>query len=141
MTDAIAPLTDKEVNQRVTDVLLFYPERIGEFETFIADLSVQVWEKRRLLVAAELDAQINAVATGGDMKVRELERKQAVQKDATCQALQAEITNLENMLAAQEATLKGYSKKFQGAIALAELQAARLLSTYCLNKAKEQNGH
>lgn len=131
MTEAAPQLRDKEINQTITSQLLALPEEMYGLESTLGVMRQTLGNHRRDLEDAELEAQINAVLDGKNEEARKLQRAKAVSESPAVKAKRAELTEVEFQIVQTEADLKRLARQFQGAIALAELQAAR---TYLMSK-------
>lgn len=118
-------LRDKEVNQLITGQILDLPEEMFGLESTLGVMRQTLSNARRDVEDAELEAQINAVVDGKNEEARKVQRAKAVAESAAVKAKRAELSEIEFQIVQTEADLKKLSRQFQGAIALAELQAAR----------------
>lgn len=125
MTDLIA-LTDKDLTARITGDLLSLPELLFESETLLQNLRADIRVAEKALAEAELDAQINAPATGKNAEERKLQMAQAVSAHPRARELRQTLTDLQMTLAQAEIANKKIVRQWQAATALCEMQAAKI---------------
>ena len=119
-------MTDKERTQEIFESINALPDLIADAENQMVSLrhsmSAAVAERED----AELNVMINAVIDGKNEAARKLQQQQAVAESVEVKAATSVVHELENSIAVQEVLVKHLIKRWQGAMALAELQAAHL---------------
>lgn len=118
--------TDKELMARITADLLSLPDELRRVESLSAQFRAELSAAKAALADAELAAQINAVPDGKNAETRKLQTDKAIHDDPTTQAARARVYELESALSAAEVDAKGLSRQWSAALALAELQAAKI---------------
>jgi hypothetical protein len=119
-------MTDKELTERIFADLIRLPAEIRAVELDIVDLRSTLNAAKNDLENAELDARINAVIDGKNETARKQQADIAITNSSAVRNARTKIAATENELAAREVETKTLSKQWQGAMAMAELQAARL---------------
>jgi hypothetical protein len=129
-------MSDKELAARIVSDLLQTPDELRQMESLHVSLRSDLGVARAALEDAKLNASINAVCDGKNEAERKVQRDAAISKDGAVRALMGKVAELETALAAGDVDAKGLSRRFQAAVALAELQSARLnmLSTAAKQK-------
>ena len=127
-----APNQDAAATQWAQSELMVLPSQVHDAEVLLADLNFQVREHKRLLDEAETDAQINAVVDGKNAETRKLQLEQAVSNNAGVLQMRGTLTGLEAQYISAEVDFNGLHRRWKSALALAELQAAKIgyLATY-----------
>lgn len=125
-TQAPAPSRDKEITDYAATELMTLPKLLRQAETLVFDLNLSARETKRLLGEAETDAQINATVTGKNAESRKLELEAAVNNDPSVEAIHATLSNVEQQYALAEADYNDLGRRWKAAVALAELQAAKI---------------
>jgi hypothetical protein len=131
MTD-LALLNDKELSARIVGDLIRLPDELHNLESFLATLRTTLGQQRADLEAVRLDAVINAVVDGKNAETRKLQQEQAVAASPGVVAALSAANETESTIANAEVDAKRLARRFQAALALSELQSARLnaMSTY-----------
>lgn len=120
------PMTDKELTARITADLLSLPDELRRAESLGAQFRAELAAAKAALADAELTAQINAVPDGKNAEARKLQADKAVHDDPTAQAARAKVYELESAVSAAEVDAKGLVRQWSAALALCELQAAKI---------------
>lgn len=131
------PFNDKEIAEFIFGDLFILPTRINEADTKLVNLRNSLRLAQNALEQAELDAVVNAVVDGKNAELRKLQQQQAVANDPATKTATAKVIELQNEIAANEVDSKTLARRFQAALALAELQAARLNLLAKYNSRKE----
>ena len=131
MTDPVLP-NDKELFARIVGDLIRLPDELHNLESFLATLRTTLGQQRAGLETARLDAMINAVVDGKNAEARKLQQEQAVAASPNVKLAEQAVNETESAVANAEVDAKRLARQFQAALALAELQSARLnaMSTY-----------
>jgi len=119
-------MTDKELTERIFSDLETLPAQIRDLELDLLDLRTNLGVSRINLEDAELDTKINAVIDGKNETVRKQQVEIAIASSPTVKEARNKVFATENELAAKEIEVKTLAKRWQGAMAMAELQAARI---------------
>lgn len=117
---------DQEVTTFATAELMALPALVRDAELLMQDLAQSVRETKRLLAEAEVDAQINATADGKNAEQRKLQLEAAVFNNASVQALRATLSAQEQQAVTAEVDYSGLHRRWKTALALAELQTAKI---------------
>lgn len=128
MTDqnGAPPINDKELNGYLIGVLRGSPEELQGLEHILAAQRVNLSKARADAEQDELDARINAVVNGKNAEERKLQADAAVSSSAAVRVSRNIVAEIETTIAESEVDQKMLSRRFQSALALAELQSARL---------------
>ena len=121
--------TDRELTARITIELIGLPDELRSLETVISALRQQVATCKAAADVAELDAVINAadkIGAGKNAEQRKVLQEQAVQVSNAVQHARASVAEAESALANAETDAKHLSRRWTAALALAELQAAKI---------------
>ena len=116
----------RELTERIFTDLDALPAQIGAMELDTVDMRHQLRDAERALENAELDAVINAVIDGKNETVRKQQERQAITNSITAQAAKDRVNQLQAQIGAHEVNTKTLMRQYQAAMAMAELQAARL---------------
>lgn len=141
MTDHNIPSmpTDKELTARVTADLLGLPDQLRSMDMLIAGMRTEIGAAKRALEEAELDAQINAVVDGKNAEARKLQQEQAVRGSLAVREAREALSEREAELAAAETDYKALSRRWTAALALAEMQSAKI--NFLARVRPAPNGH
>lgn len=132
------PINDKELTAYIVTTLRGAPDELARVEAELSNQRYELDTSRRQLEAAELDAKINAVITGKNAEERKLQGEQALMGNSTVKIQRDYVAGVEANIAGQEVEQKKLSRQFQAAMALAELQAARMHLMTTVNR--KENG-
>lgn len=122
----IAELPDKTITQAATADLLALPDQLRSAETTVANLTIDLRQAKSEAASAELDAQINAAPDGKNAEARKLQLEAAVNASPAVAAARDRVALLEAELATAEVEQTALARKYRAALALAELQAAKI---------------
>lgn len=120
------PQTDKDITAFAAAELMALPALVRTAETLLADLGQTVRATKQLLAEAETDAQINATVTGKNAESRKLELEAAVNSSAAVTTCRGQLAALEQAYAAADVDYSSLHRRWKSAMALAELQAAKI---------------
>ncbi len=121
-----APLTDKEIFATLTTLLLEMPDLIRDADNLATGLGQEVREAKRDVEEAETNAAINCAADGKNAEARKLQVEKAMHDDPAAVKARRHLADVEASLALAEMDLRSQIKRWQGALALAELHAAKI---------------
>ena len=119
-------MNDKELNQRIIEDLLVIPNELREAEIIQAKAKQSLDEQKGIVSDAEFDAELNAVIDGKNAEERKRQLKQAIAESSAVQLAQTELFAQEAELIELEANTVAISRRFRAALALVELQSARM---------------
>lgn len=119
-------INDKELNGYIVTTLRGTPEELQGLEAILAGQRVNLRKAQADSEQAELDARINAVVNGKNAEERKLQADAAVSASAAVKVARNFVTDIETTIAETEVDQKMLARRFQSALALAELQSARL---------------
>lgn len=119
-------MSDRELTQTITDRLLSLPAEIQAHETMLAGYRNALSDAKSELSEAELEAQINCNAEGKNAETRKLQLEKAVNDSRTVKEARTKISQYEGSIMFAEAEYKGLVRQWQAALALAELQSAKI---------------
>lgn len=120
-----APLSEKELAARIISDLLQIPDELQKAEATQARLQVELSTWKANAKDAETDAMINAPGGKNDDE-RKKNAAQAIMASPAVKQARNKVGELEAAISAAEVDTSYMRHRWQGAIALAELQAARL---------------
>src|SRR3990167_3821972 len=94
--------------------------------TMIATLRTDLSNAKAALKDAELNAQVNAEIDGKNAEARKLQMENAVRNSPEVIAASVHASQAESAVALAELDAKSLGRQWRGALALAELQAAKI---------------
>ena len=116
----------KTQNARVVESLEALPGIYASAERELAAARSNVNTAKDALDDAELEAELNATIDGKNAEERKRQKLAAIAAHPGVKAAKAHLYKTESQILEKEAQVKEYSIKFRAAIALAELQSARM---------------
>ena len=119
-------MNDKELNERLTTDLLSLPNQIGAIESDLAELRTELRQAKTACEDAEQAALINAVIDGKNETTRKQQSEAAISKSQEVRGARQTVVGLEADIAGKEVQAKSLARQWQSAMALTELQAARI---------------
>ena len=122
----MTPMNDHELKQEIIESIRALPDLILAAENEIVSLRHSLSAAVAFYDDAKLIATINAVIDGTNEAARKLQQRRAVAESVEVKTAALAVSKFENEIAMQEVSVKHLIKRWQGVIALAELQAARL---------------
>lgn len=128
MSDQTFP-TDKEVTAEITARLLYLPDEMKRLEDAMTAMRTNVAQSKLEIEEAKKEAVINGsadIANGKNAEHRKILHDQAVKENLLVRQRQAELFEREAVLSNAENEAKLLARKWQAALALAELQAAKI---------------
>lgn len=127
-------IPDKTITQTASAELLSLPAELRDAEALVANLTVDLRQAKSDLASAELDAQINAAPQGKNAEARKLELEAAVNASPAVTAARERLQLLESQVATAEVDQTHLARRFRAALALAELQTAKIGYLTTFNK-------
>lgn len=121
-----APLKDNEVTAYATSELMALPALVRDAEQLMSDLGQTVRSIKLSLAEAEIDAQINVTPDAKNAEGRKLQLEAAVNNSDTVQGLRGTLAGTEQQYATAEVDYNALHRRWKTAMALAELQAAKI---------------
>ena len=119
-------INDRELNGYIVNTLRAAPEELQGLDAIMAAQRVNLRTVQRDSEQAELDARINTVANGKNADERKLQQEAAISASPAVKMARNMIAEIEATIAETEVDQKMLARRFQSALALAELQSARL---------------
>lgn len=128
----MTPMSDNDLKLEIIESIRALPDLILAAENEIVSLRASLSAAVAFYDDAALIATINAVIDGKNEAARKLQQRRAVAESVEVKTAALAVRKLENEIAVQEISVKHLIKRWQGVMALAELQAARLnlMATY-----------
>lgn len=117
---------DRELTQTATRELLELPAAMRDMEVALAGFTSDARLVKSELEDAELSAQINCTADAKNAEGRKLQLESAVANDGQVLALRGRLAGLETQRATAEADFNDLHRRFRAALAIAELQTAKI---------------
>lgn len=117
---------DKDVTAYATAELMALPALVQAAEQALSDLGQSMKAIKVSLSEAELDAQLNAPVDAKNAEGRKLQLEAAVTNSDIVQGLRGTLAGTEAQYAAAEVDYNAFHRRWKTALALAELQAAKI---------------
>lgn len=116
----------KEQNNRIMESLEALPEIYAGAERLLAETRANLNVAKDAVSDAELEAELSAVIDGKNAEERKRQKLEALSNHPGVKMAKQNLYAIEAQILEKEAEVKEYSLKFRAAIALAELQTARM---------------
>ena len=111
---------------RIADALVGLPVSLAQSDNRIADEERKLAQLTEALELAEVNASLEAICDGKDAATRDLQRKQAVARNADVKAAQTAALTARANVEQTKAENKQLSRQFAAYCHLAELKAAQM---------------